>query len=73
MARPQSWNDLLAAFDAETTRIATKIQALLDQIAAGGMTAEEETAVQADLQAQVDRLKAIGTDPTEPIPPVPPV
>jgi len=72
MARPVSWDALLAAFDGETTRIANKIQRLLDQIIAGGMTELEEDEVQASLQAQVDRLKLVGADPVEPIPPVEP-
>ena len=72
MAKPASWDALLAAFDAETTRIANKIQTLLDQIAAGGMSELEEAEVQASLQAQVDRLKLVGADPVEPIPPVEP-
>jgi hypothetical protein len=72
MARPVSWDALLAAFDGETTRIANKIQRLLDQIIAGGMTELEEAEVQASLQAQVDRLKLVGADPVEPIPPVEP-
>jgi hypothetical protein len=72
MARPVSWDALLAAFDGETTRIANKIQRLLDQIIAGGMTEPEEAEVQASLQAQVDRLKLVGADPVEPIPPVEP-
>lgn len=71
MAKPGDYTSLVAAIDAETTRIANKIQTLLDAIAAGGMSAAEEDAAQASLQAQVDRLKTIGADPVEPIPPVP--
>jgi uncharacterized protein YabE (DUF348 family) len=70
MAKPESYAALVAAIDAETTRIATKIQTLLDKIIAGGMSAADEDAAEAALQAQVDRLKTIGTDPAEPIPPV---
>ncbi len=68
MAIPQSWADLIAAFDAETTRIANKIQELLDKIAAGGMSAAEEAETQAGIQAQVDRLRTIGADQANPIP-----
>jgi len=72
MAKAESYAALVAAIDAETTRIANKIQTLLDQIAAGGMSAADEDAAQAALQAQVDRLRTIGADPVEPIPPVEP-
>jgi hypothetical protein len=72
MATPDSYAALVAALDAETTRIGLKVQEYLDTIAAGGMSAAEEDAAQAGLQAVADRLKAIGSDPAEPIPPVEP-
>lgn len=72
MATLKTFDDLLKAMDAETTRIGTKIDELLKKIADGGMTAEEEDAALAEVQALADRLKTIGVDPAQPIPPVVP-
>ena len=70
MATLQNFQDLLAAMDTETTRIGNKIQSLVDQLAAGGMTPAEEAQALASLGAFADRLKTIGADPANPIPPV---
>lgn len=69
MATLQSFKDLLAAVDAETTRIANKIDELVAKLEAGGMSASEEAEVQEGLTALSDRLKKIGADPAQPIPP----
>ncbi len=71
MATSKDFLDLLAAMDAETTRIATKLDELLAKLQAGGMTDAEEAAVFAAATALSDRLKVIGTDPATPIPPTP--
>lgn len=68
MAKLQDFKDLLAAVDAETTRIATKIDELLDKLRNGGMTEEEEAEALTDLSNLSERLKTIGHDPTDPIP-----
>ncbi len=71
MANLQTFKDLLAAVDEETTRIADKIEALVAQLESGSLSEAEEAEVLVGLQAQVDRLKTIGHDPADPVPPVP--
>lgn len=66
----QNFKDLLAAVDAETNRIAAKIQSLVDQLGGGGMSDAEEAEALAGLSAVADRLKTIGADPSNPVPPV---
>lgn len=75
------------ALDAETTSLATRIeahqtaqdaaiQALKDQLAAGGTITEADLdGVGVDLSAEVDRLKGLAKDPEAPVPatPLPPV
>ncbi len=73
MANLQTFKDLLAAVDEETTRIADKIEALVAQLESGSLSEAEEAEVLAGLQSQVDRLKTIGHDPADPVPPVPSV
>ncbi len=72
MATSKDFLDLLAAMDAETTRIATKLDELLAKLQAGGMSEAEEAEVFAAANALSDRLKTIGTDPVTPIPPTEP-
>ncbi len=68
LATAQQFTDVLKAIDTETTRIATKVQELLDKISAGGMTpAEEQVALDA-ATAELDRLKTIAADPANPVP-----
>jgi predicted nucleic acid-binding Zn-ribbon protein len=68
MATQAEFNVILSDIDAETNRIAAKIQELVDKLAAGGMSATEEDAVKAQLSTQLDKLKGIGADPTNPVP-----
>ncbi len=68
MAKLQDFKDLLAAVDAETTRIALKIDELVGKLNAGGMTEAEEAEVLAQLSAHAAQLKAIGHDPNDPVP-----
>ncbi len=63
MATAQQFKDAFDAIDLETTRIATRVQELLDQIANGGLTPAEEQAVLDQANAELDKLKAIGTNP----------
>lgn len=68
MATAAEFKATLAEIDAETTRIANAIQVLIDKIAVGGMSADEEAEVQAELTGHLDRLKGIAADPNHPIP-----
>jgi hypothetical protein len=52
---------LITEFDAATNAIAARIQKLID---AGGLNPESEAA----LQAEVDKLTALGQDPANPVP-----
>lgn len=70
MATAQNFKDLVVAINAETDRLAAKIQAFIDAENAGGLTPAEEEAHLADLQSVVDRLKVVGANPADPIPPV---
>lgn len=63
----------LAAIDAETTRVADGIAALLERLANGGLTPAEEAEVKAGLDAHLNRLRGIAVDPENPIPPEVPV
>lgn len=68
---------LVTAIDTETTAVATKVDAQIQQIAelkaqiaAGSpVTQEDLDAIAAGLQPISDRLTAIGADPANPIPP----
>ena len=73
MATLQNFQDMAKAVDAETTRLANKIQALVGELAADGMTEAEEAEALSGLTAVADRLKTIGADPSNPIPVEPPV
>jgi predicted Ser/Thr protein kinase len=75
MATLQNFKDLLAAVDAETNRIAAKIEELVGQIGGGGLNETEEAEALAGLTAVAERLKTIGASSTNPVPPVeePPV
>lgn len=52
---------LITQFDDATNAIAARIQKLID---AGGLSVDSEAA----LQAEVDKLKALGADPEVPVP-----
>lgn len=52
---------LITEFDNATSAIAARIQKLID---AGGLNPESEAA----LQAEVDKLAALGQDPNNPVP-----
>lgn len=56
-------DQMLAEFSRIKQVIAEKtarIEELLKQIGAGGLTAEEEAAVKADIQSELDEIKGIG-------------
>lgn len=61
----------IAKIDAETTRIAAKIDDLIAQLQTQGLTDSEEQQVFDDLGAVADRLRTVGADPDNPVPPSP--
>lgn len=68
MVTKGDFDALLAAVNDATNKIAARIQALIDKQNAGGLTAEEEEAVKAGLEAEVAKLQALGADSTNPVP-----
>lgn len=69
MATKQDFNDLVTAVNTATNNIATRIAALEAQIAAGGLTAEQEQSVLQELGSVRTALEALGADPNNPVPP----
>ena len=77
MSTVLSVKQLVSDLDVETNAVAAKvdaqtaaIQALKDQIAAGGVVSQADLdAIEAGLTPISARLKALGADPTTPIPP----
>lgn len=61
MAIGQETLRVLNEIDAATTAIGERIEAL---VAGADLTDEEKAA----FQVQIDRLKALGTDPNDPVP-----
>jgi len=57
-------SDMVAALDAATNEVASDLAALRDQVA------NLDPAVAAQFQPILDRLTALGADPSDPIPPV---
>lgn len=72
MATKQDFDSLVSAIDAETNRIAAKIDELNAQSQRTDLTAEEETAVHTAFSGVADRLRLVGANPAQPIPPVEP-
>ncbi len=68
MATAKDFKDLVDLLNTETDAIASRIDAILAKLQTGGMTEAEEAVTLTDLQAISDRLKSLGTDPTDPIP-----
>jgi hypothetical protein len=68
MATRDDFTAVLAAIDVETTRIGVKIQSLIDQIAAGGLSPTEEQSVLTAIGAAAARLTLIGADSADPVP-----
>jgi hypothetical protein len=54
------FTSVLASIDEETTRVGVKIDELVAQLKAGGLSADEEAEVFAGLSAAAEKLKAIG-------------
>lgn len=69
MATMEDFQAALSAVDTETTRIGDYIATLTKQLAAGGMTAEQEASVLTGLQAAAERLKGVGSSVQQPVPP----
>lgn len=68
MALQQEFLDVLKRIDDATTAIGVKIQKLLDQLAAGGMTADEEASVLQQAKDEAAKLEGLAADPTNPVP-----
>lgn len=68
MTLKQDLDTLIAALDEATTAIGTRIDALTQSIK-NNMTDDEVADVKAKMSAEVDKLKAMGTDPSNPVPP----
>ena len=65
---------LITALNTATNSVADEIAKLKQQIAdllanPDSITPEDKAAIEAGLQAQVDRLTALGADPANPVPP----
>jgi hypothetical protein len=66
----ERFETVLSEIDTATTEIAAELTALRDQLAAGGLTPEQEAEVLTKLEAAATRLKGIAADPEAPVPPV---
>lgn len=64
----QDLKDLSAKIDQATTEVANRIDRISQQLT-NNMTDAELADVKASLQAEVDRLTVLGTDPNNPVPP----
>lgn len=70
MAKMDDIRTLLATLDTETTAMAERVEAIVDQLR-GGVTASEADELIAALTADAERLRLFGTDPADPFPGVP--
>lgn len=61
----------IAELDAETTNVATRIDALIAKLTAESLTPEQKAEVLASLGAETARLKTLAADPVVVVPPVP--
>lgn len=68
MARQEDVNRIIQELDAATNEIASDLERLRGEVAAGTVSADSVTA----LDGMVARLKALGADPENPVPPVAP-
>lgn len=62
------FDEILAAIDAESTRIGAKFTELFTRLQNGGMSPEEEAAVFAEAQRLSTKLAGLGHDPVDPVP-----
>ncbi len=68
MATMQNFQDLVSAFNAETDRLAAKIDEIMGQVANNGLSSADEEAVLTSLGAVKDRLSSLGADVSNPVP-----
>lgn len=66
MATLQQFQDELAKLDAATTAIATTLEDLKAQITNAGISAADEDAIVATLDAAITKLQGLGTPPAAP-------
>ena len=72
MTTKADFDALIDRLNTATSKAAAILKDLRDKLAAGGLTADEEKAVQDKLSAVADALDAMAADPTDPVPvPVP--
>ncbi len=70
MSLSQEFLDLNKKIDDATNAVATRITNLQGQIK-NSMTDDEVANVKAGMQAEIDKLTALGKDPANPVPPAP--
>jgi hypothetical protein len=68
MATEQEMDALIERLNAATNKLAATLKDLRDQLAAGGLTQEQEAAAVAKLDSAIASLEAMGADPQQPIP-----
>lgn len=70
MATAADLQALIGQIDTATSAIASRIQALIAQIPAPGTTISQadSDSLKAALQAEADKLTALGSDPSNPVP-----
>lgn len=70
MAAAKDFDELVKKLDAATTTLGEKVIRITGELASGGLTAEQESARLAELDAIGDRLVEMGKDQTDPVKPV---
>lgn len=73
MPTPEEFAAAFKVVDDETTRIGQLVIDLVAQLAAGGLTKEQEEAIFTQITGHGERLKTIAVNPANPVPdPLPP-
>lgn len=65
-----TFQELIVALNEATTAVGLRIQGYVDALATAGISKAAEDEAIAGLQVEIERLKAMGTNPSDPIPPV---
>jgi septum formation topological specificity factor MinE len=72
MATQQQFSDALDRVNTATNSIASLLRDYVEQVKAGGMTAEQEEASLTRLNAAAEALEQMAQGPTDPVPVEPP-